>query len=82
MWNFEALTIQFQTGNNMVLLKGLQGGTAAMATKKQLSKMNSTSGTSCYSFVITKQPSLQVEDKILNKDLDAIAQWELKSLLN
>ena len=34
MWNFETLTMQFQTGNNMVLLKGLQGGTIALATKK------------------------------------------------
>ena len=73
VWDFQALTMQFKVNGRQVILHGLQWGAIFMATKKQVSKMNYTSGKSLYSLVLTKQPPLQVGNDTFTQPLDAVA---------
>ena len=74
LWDFQALTLQFQKNSEKVTRWGLKRRNVVMAIKKQLSKMNHTSGKNLYSFLLIEQPSLQLGEKVMNQDLNAIAQ--------
>ena len=74
--------MKFILNNEEVVLTGMKACEIQMATKKQLAKLNYTSGKHLFFIMLAEQPALSLGSQVETQDLDTVAQWELQTLFH
>ena len=59
-WDFTQLSMQFSLSHQLVILKGLRGGTVHYASKNQLSKLSTSASKGTCTLLLTESPTLQL----------------------
>ena len=81
IWDFSALSMQFDYQGQKITLRGLQSGVIHYASKKQLSRMSVSAYKGTGTLLFAREPSLYAIELSPKQEWDDLAFMELQELL-